>query len=312
MRTIIETLQVGINMNGQFYQQLIQHISDGVYYVDRSKNITFWNQAAERITGYSSEEVMSSQCSDNILRHIDDSGTELCLFGCPVGKTLADGNIRSMDVYLHHKQGHRVPVSVRVSPIADDSGKIIGAVEVFCDRSRNSDLLQQLSDLKKEVFLDKIAQVGNRKFAEANLQKRLEEMESYGVPFGVLFLDIDYFKKFNDTYGHNTGDRVLAMVAKTMSNVLRNMDMVARWGGEEFVVIIPNVNVEVLHKIAERIRVFIEKSWLNVNNENLKVTVSIGGAMAREKEEIELLIERADNQMYESKKRGRNCVSIED
>ena len=299
-------------MNETFYQQLMEHISDGIYYVDRRKNITFWNQAAERITGYSSEEVMGSKCSDNILRHIDDLGTELCLFGCSLGKTLADGNIRSMEAYLHHKQGHRVPVSVRVSPISDEEGKIVGAVEIFCDRSKNFDLLQQLSDLKKEVFLDKITQVGNRKFAEANLKKRLEEMETYRVPFGVLFLDIDYFKKFYDTYGHNTGDRVLAMVAKTMSNVLRNMDVVARWGGEEFVVIIPNVNGEVLHKIAERIRIFIEKSWLTVNNENLKVTVSIGGAMAKEKEGMESLIERADAQMYQSKQKGRNCVSIEE
>lgn len=299
-------------MNEAFYQQLIQQISDGIYYVDRRKNITFWNQAAERITGYSSEEVMGSKCSDNILRHIDDRGTELCLFGCPLGKTLVDGNIRSMDVYLHHKQGHRVSVSVRVSPIADDNGKTIGAVEIFCDRSTNSHLLQELSDLKKEVFLDKITQVGNRKFAEANLKKRLEDMETYGVQFGLLFLDIDFFKKFNDTYGHNTGDRVLTMVAKTMSNVLRNMDVVARWGGEEFVVIIPNVNGEVLHKIAERIRIFIERSWLTVNGENLKITVSIGGAMAREKEGMESLIERADNQMYESKNKGRNCVSIDE
>lgn len=297
-------------MNEKFYQNLIENISDGVYYVDRKKKITFWNKAAERITGYSREEVMGNRCSNNILRHIDESGKELCLSGCPLSKTVRDGEIRTMEIYLHHKDGHRVPVSVRAAPISDEDGKMIGVVETFTDNSKKLDIIQELSDLRKEVFVDALTGIGNRKFAEITLDNKIQNLQSFGVRFGLLFVDVDHFKKFNDVYGHNTGDRVLIMVAKTMANILRNLDVVARWGGEEFVVILTNINNEVLGKIAERIRVFIEKSFLVVDEKKINVTVSIGGALAEKNDSIDALIQRADFKMYESKKLGRNRVTL--
>ncbi|MCB1189774.1 MAG: sensor domain-containing diguanylate cyclase [Leptospiraceae bacterium] len=297
-------------MNEEFYQKLIEHISDGIYYVDLSKKITFWNKAAERITGYTKQEVMDARCSDNMLRHIDEMGRELCISGCPLSKTIKDGQIRTMDVYLHHKDGHRVPVTVRAAPIPDKDGKTVGVVETFSDNSRRIDIIQELSKLRKEAFADPLTGIGNRRFAEITIKNKIQELQSFYLPFGILFVDIDHFKQCNDTYGHNTGDRVLIMVAKTMSNVLRHLDFVARWGGEEFVVILTNINKDVLGRVAERIRVFIERSWLMVENQKLTVTVSIGGTMAIEKDSIDSLIERADSQMYSSKNSGRNRVSL--
>lgn len=297
-------------MNAQFYRELIETIPDGVYFVDLQKRITFWNRGAERITGYAKEEVLGRTCSDNILRHIDDCGHELCISGCPLSQTLFDRHHREVDVYLHHKNGHRVPVSVRVSPMLDDQGMVIGAVEVFSDNSRQINAIHELESLRKEIFIDPLTQVGNRKFAYLRLEQRFQEVKSYGIPFGVLFLDIDHFKKFNDSYGHQVGDQVLIMVAKTLSNCVRGMDVVIRWGGEEFVVIVTNIDRERLEKIAERIRVFIEKSWLTVHGENLKVTVSIGGTLVQPSDSIDSLIDRADAQMYYSKQNGRNQVTL--
>jgi diguanylate cyclase (GGDEF)-like protein len=119
-------------------------------------------------------------------------------------------------------------------------------------------------------------------------------------------MDIDHFKKFNDTYGHNIGDQVLKMVAKTITSAVRLIDVVCRWGGEEFIVILPNMDKQTLAKIAERIRVFIEKSWITFEKENLKVTVSIGGAIATNEDTIESIIHSSDAQMYQSKNSGRN------
>lgn len=298
-------------MNDKFYQELIEHIPDGVYFVDRDKRITFWNKGAEKITGYTKEEVVGFCCADNILKHIDDCGHELCLVGCPLSQTLLHKNNLEVDVYLHHKDGHRVPVSVRVSPILNEEGEVVGAVEVFSDNSKKINQIKELENLRKEVFLDGLTQVGNRKFLAIKLEYRFQEMVLYNIPFGVLFLDIDYFKKINDTYGHLIGDRVLFMVAKTLSNLIRGMDVIARWGGEEFVVIVTNVDREKLAKVAERIRIFIEKSWLTVNEENLNVTVSIGGTLARKDDTIQSLIKRADQLMYQSKESGRNRVTLD-
>jgi diguanylate cyclase (GGDEF)-like protein/PAS domain S-box-containing protein len=297
-------------MNEQFYRELIDNLYDGVYTTDCTKNITYWNKAAERITGYTKDEVIGSKCSDNILRHIDEKGTELCFFGCPLAATITDGKIREADVFLHHKDGHRVPISVRVIPLRDNAGKIIGGAEVFSENYRKTKTLKELEFLKNEVFLDPVTKIGNRKLAQRELQQRFQDMQSHKIPFGLLFVDIDNFKKFNDNYGHEIGDRVLRMVAQTMSHTLRGRDLVTRWGGEEFLVILSNISLPSLKAIAERIRVLIEKSWLRVNERNLQVTVSIGGTLVKEQDSIESLVKRADQQMYISKKSGKNRVTF--
>lgn len=298
-------------MKEQFYEELLENLFDGVYFVDTLKKITFWNKSAEMISGYSKEEVMGSSCSDNILRHINEKGVELCVKGCPLHRTLSDGMIREVDVYLHHKEGHRLPVSIRVSPIKDANNAIVGAVEMFSDNSDRIEIIKSMEDLKKEIFIDGLTQVGNRKFGEMNIITRLNELKTHNIPFGVLFLDIDHFKTFNDIYGHQIGDTVLKMVSATIQNTLRAMDIVCRWGGEEFIVIAPNVDVPTLNMVAERLRIFIEKSWITVDKENLMVTVSIGGTMVTNEDTMDSLIHRADKLMYHSKKSGRNLSTIQ-
>ena len=294
----------------KFYEELLENLFDGVYYVDREKKITFWNKSAEKISGYTKGEVMGSSCGDDLLKHIDNKGTELCVKGCPVGRTLNDGMIREADVYLHHKNGHRVPVSIRVSPIRDEKDDIVGAVELFVDNSHRKAILRAMKVLKEEVFVDALTGVGNRRFGEMNLTNRISELKTHSIPFGLLFLDIDDFKKFNDTYGHSVGDKVLKMVGETILNTLRAMDIICRWGGEEFIVILPNVDISTLKRVAERIRVLVAESWISAEKEKLRVTVSIGGTMATDDDDVESLVHRADKLMYQSKDSGRDNVMV--
>jgi diguanylate cyclase (GGDEF)-like protein/PAS domain S-box-containing protein len=298
-------------MSDQFYERLLDNLFDGVYYVDNNKLITFWNKGAERITGYSKAEVMGCCCANNILRHIDSKGRELCLDGCPLSATLSDGKIRETDVFLHHKLGHRVPVITRITPVRDDNGEVVGAIEIFTDISSSTQIIKELEDLKKEAYLDALTGIGNRKYGEISLSTRLYEWGTHDVPFGVLFLDIDHFKQFNDNYGHKTGDGVLAMVGKSISNAMRKMDVAIRWGGEEFILLLPNINKKVLGIIAERVRLFIEHSFIMVENEKLCVTASIGATMAVTNDTGDTIIKRADALMYKSKASGRNVVKID-
>jgi diguanylate cyclase (GGDEF)-like protein len=231
--------------------------------------------------------------------------------GCPLGETLLDREVRDSDVYLHHRDGHRVPVSVRVTPIMDEKNKeVVGAVEIFHDTSKRDDIIKELEQLREEVLLDELTNIGNRRLADIKLQSHMEEFYKSSVPLGVIFFDIDHFKQFNDKYGHKIGDQVLIMVSKTIANLLRPMDTVARWGGEEFIVILPNINFEILTKVAERIRFFVEKSWLTVDDEIVKVTISIGGTLAKTGDSVETIADRVDSLMYESKNTGRNKVTV--
>ena len=113
-----------------YCEDLLNDLYEGVYFVDKDRGITFWNQGAERITGFSAHEMLGKCCHDNLLSHVDEQGKQLCHEGCPLHETLHDGAPRKAQVYLHHKSGHRVRVDIKIRPLFIE-GEIIGATEVF-------------------------------------------------------------------------------------------------------------------------------------------------------------------------------------
>jgi len=292
------------------YKELIENISDGLYLVDHDRRIIYWNRVAETITGYRSDEVLGRRCRDNILIHVDMNGNSLCKGSCPIDGTLQDGRSRDAHVYLHHKDGHRVPVWIRAAPLHDTAGNIIGGAELFTDLSAGNAITERIQELERLSFLDTLTQLANRRFVEMELESRISELNRYGVSFGVLFVDIDHFKKVNDAYGHDVGDRVLSAVARTFINTARPSDLMGRWGGEEFIGILRRVDSDGLQKAAERIRNLVEKSHIRENGQMLKVTVSIGGTLSRSTDTAQSVVKRADDLLYRSKSNGRNCCTI--
>ncbi|MBZ5537971.1 MAG: GGDEF domain-containing protein [Acidobacteriia bacterium] len=294
----------------RFFKDLLDNLYDGVYFVDCEKKITYWNRGAERITGYMKAEVVGRSCAENMLRHVDDFGNLLCLAGCPLGKTIQDGEMREAAIYLHHKMGHRVPVQVRVTPLHDADGKVVGAIEVFSENSFRVAANQRIVELEKVAFLDPLTGVGNRRYTEMILEGRLNELQRYGWPFAVLFFDIDNFKQVNDTYGHDMGDQVLKVISRTLLTNLRSFDFIGRWGGEEFFGIVVNVKEDQLFGIANKFRFLVEHSSIPVGKKMLRVTVSIGATLARREDTVVTLVKRADELLYKSKTGGRNRISI--
>jgi diguanylate cyclase (GGDEF)-like protein/PAS domain S-box-containing protein len=289
--------------------QLISSLFEGVYIVNTKRKILFWNSGCESITGYKSEEVVNSFCYDNILQHVDAEGNQLCFGGCPLHYTLDTGEKAERDVFLRHKKGHRVPITVRSLPLYDENNKIVGAIEVFNDNRFRKQLYDQNRELQKLVSHDELTQVYNRRYLKFQMDSLIREYLEFKVSFGVLFLDIDDFKKVNDTYGHNVGDDVLRMVSRTLKSNIRPNDIVGRWGGEEFLILLRNVNQLTLVKVAEKIRVLVEHSKMDSNTDFSHVTVSIGATLYHDGETSEEFIDRADKLMYLAKQRGKNiCI----
>lgn len=292
------------------YESIFENLYDGVYFVDRELRITYWNQAAERITGFLSKEVIGSRCMDNVLIHIDGRGRSLCNGLCPLAAAMKDGEGRQMEMYLHHKSGHRVPVSVRVAPLRDGNGNVIGGVELFSDISSQKAMEEKIRELEKLALIDSLTGLSNRKHVEGELASRFQEKIRYGLDFGLLFMDIDNFKKINDTYGHAGGDAALKTISATFRASVRSYDLVGRWGGEEFIGIIRNVDYKLLKKVSERYRVLVEKSRVEYPGSPFSVTISIGATLASNDDTPETIFTRADELLYESKKSGRNRVTI--
>ncbi len=292
-----------------FYKTLLDNLHDGVYFVDRNRTITYWNKGAERITGYKATEVVGKSCSDNILVHVDKDGHSLCTTICPLKNVMNDGRERNEELFLHHKDGHRVPITIRVIPIYDDQGEMIGGVETFTDNTPAAVALERLAELERLAYVDAVTGLANRRYAEITLNARIEELQRYGWHFGVLFIDIDRFKDINDKYGHDLGDEVLKIVARTLQNSVRSFDVVCRWGGEEYVVVIANVEGDELIATANRCRLLVEQSDIPAI-QGLRVTISIGAAVASSEDTVDSIIRRSDMLMYRSKEAGRNRVTV--
>jgi diguanylate cyclase (GGDEF)-like protein len=200
---------------------------------------------------------------------------------------------------------------MRIAPINDLNNQIVVAVEIFNEKSPKFTLRQKVEELKKLALVDTLTELGNRTYVEMNIKGRMEELDRYERSFGVLFIDIDHFKNINDKYGHDIGDKVLKMVSATLSNTLRPFDIIGRWGGEEFVAVIVNVNEEQLYAVSNRLRMLVEQSSISVNSDIVRVTVSIGGTLAQKDDNLNRMIKRADRLMYKSKVSGRNCISVD-
>ncbi len=281
-------------MDESFYKALLDNVADGVYFVDMNRRITFWNKAAERITGYTAREVLGKSCADNILRHVDESGRELCLEGCPLVAVAQDGRMREAHVYMHHKLDYRAPVDIRATAMRNADGEIVGIVEIFHIPSERLNILEEIQKLRKETLTDPLTGVGNRRYAEMRLQECEKDAREYGVPYSILFVEIDHFKRVNDTWGHGVGDKVLRMVAQVLNQSVRSLDTPCRWGGEEFMVLSRNISAEGLKALGERLRVLIEKIWLDHQGQRIAVTASLGGALSRQGETAEDVVNRAD------------------
>jgi len=293
-----------------FYKELLDHMSDGVHFVDRDRRVLYWNEGASRLTGYKPEELVGRCCQDNTLCHVDAEGHNLCQDGCPLTASVADGGSHEAQVFLRHKQGRRVPVFVRVQPIREADGSIIGAVEIFSDDSVRHAAQRKTAEMERLAFLDQVTQLPNRRYVEMSLQTVLSEYQVHKDPFGVLVIDLDRFKAINDRFGHATGDRALREAAKTLLAALRNTDIVGRWGGDELIAVVRHVNSEILKSLAERCCILVAKtSFPNGDGSPVSMSVSVGGTLALPDDTAEGLIKRADELMYQSKTSGRGRAS---
>lgn len=289
---------------------ILDQLFDGVYLLDLDGKVLFWNRGAERLTGFTRQEVVGRRCGDGLLMHVSPAGDRLCGEPCPMRACMADGQPRVAEAFLHHKDGHRIPVQIHGAPLRDAEGRIVGAVEVFADDSRSLALRERSAELERLALWDDMLSLPNRRYLCQHLESRMAEFQRTGLSFGILILDIDLFKNINDTLGHLAGDAALKTVARTLEAARRSYDVVGRWGGEEFLAVLPSVEPQILHEIAERFRLSAEFSTIRHEDKTISLTLSIGGSCAREGDTLDTLFQRADKFLYESKQAGRNRSTV--
>ncbi len=190
----------------------------------------------------------------------------------------------------------------------DDSGKpemLVGIVFDVTEQKRIETLLQQQNEKLIELSsIDTLTGIFNRRILFERLDYELKRVERTKKPLSVIIMDIDHFKQVNDDYGHLVGDQVLTQVARLLQQSVRKTDIVGRYGGEEFLIILPDCSAAEGSKVAEKIRTAVQDA---VFDSDLKVTIS-GGVAEYKDQSIEKLVDDADNYLYEAKQKGRNKI----
>lgn len=174
-------------------------------------------------------------------------------------------------------------------------------------------LKNEMEMVRQEAYTDSLTGIPNRKKFDLEVVRLVAEARDEGTPVSLIFLDIDHFKSFNDTYGHQIGDQVLRLVARAFRDGLKGQDFFCRYGGEEFVIILPKTPLSGAGRIADILRESIRNKDIKnkATSETLtRVTISSGVAELKAKESIDKWVSRADAALYKAKKQGRNCVVI--
>jgi len=296
------------------FRHVLNAISDGVYVTSAEREIVFWSQGAERITGYSAEEVAGKHCYDDLLVHTDASGRDLCIDGCPLQDCIEHGIEHSIsELFLKRKDGERLPVYVKTA-VFEEGGHKYG-VEVFgkLESVAGKDLAAYVQELTDSSVADPLTGLFNRRYFDATLEQHFALFGRMGRRYGLLYLDIDRFKAINDSLGHSVGDEALVFVSDIITSSARKMDISARYGGDEFVVICAVAADQELESYAQRLVGLVRKSRFGpVAGSDLRLTVSVGGSLVSESDADERsALGRADHAMYRAKEAGRDGVAIE-
>lgn len=294
-----------------FYRTVLNYLTEGVFFVDAQRMITFWNNGAEKITGYNESEVLRKPCYWNILKHQDSEGMDLCDANCPVSQTLVDGLLREEEMFFRHKLGYRLPVLTRIFPIRSPVQQIVGAVQIFSDMSPGSEHTKKMKALATLAYFDLVTGLANRRYIESRLGILLTEYKKTLSPFGMLLINIVGFKMLNDKYGPEIGDQVLRSVARNIAAETGPDDIVARWDGTRFVIIVPNTKKSIMILQAEKIKGIANRTANMNGSDDLPLSVSIAGTINRPEDTPADLHRRLVNNLQESEARAGAFVMDE-
>ena len=275
-------------------QRLQNIISQSVLYTtsDIDAKITSVSKAFEELTGYKEEELIGK--SHNIFRDPETPKEFYENMWSILGRNEKfEGELKN---YTKHNEVFWIKIVI--DPMFDDNNKKIGYAS-YRENITNTKKLEYISTH------DTLTNIYNRGFFNRKLESKIKSSKRYGTNFSLILLDIDHFKKVNDTYGHNAGDTVLIKIAQTIKDNLRDDDLVARWGGEEFVILLPHTELNGALLLAEKLRIIIENSSILPQQ---KITSSFGVGIYTNKESQTSFFEKIDNALYLAKANGRNCV----
>lgn len=244
-----------------------------------------------------------------VLERLDQAGADTARYGerlhaysGQLARSAGTDDLRTIvDNILAETQGMRQRSERLMDELKQSSAEIV-------------ELKRNIENVRREAHMDSLTGVANRRSFDLRLRDAVRQADEEGEPLSLLMVDIDHFKRFNDHYGHQVGDRVLQLVARVLTSSVKGRDTVARYGGEEFALILPQTALPGAGKVAEQIRSGVESRQIiekGTGEAFGSITLSVGVTCYRSGEALESLVQRADAALYVAKREGRNRVVAE-
>jgi diguanylate cyclase (GGDEF)-like protein/PAS domain S-box-containing protein len=296
--------------NAEIFRTVLESLHTGVCMVDRDRRVSFWNDGAERITGYLRQDVLGRFCGEILLIRFPETKAGLGERSCLLDAAMRDGQACEEHAYLHHKTGCPVPVNVRAVPIRDAGCHVIGAAASFLKRPWMSALRRPESDLVVGHGLDGVTHIPDYPFTESYLLERLKFASEHGIPFGLMCIQLDHLDALTETHGRDAAEAALNVVAHTLRNGLDPLDFVGRWSDDQFLAIVAIWNEGDLLLAAERLKQLAQFSEIVWWGDRLPVTVSVGGTLLTPGEPIISLLGRTGSALEQAVAQGGNLAVV--
>jgi diguanylate cyclase (GGDEF)-like protein/PAS domain S-box-containing protein len=283
----------------QLLAAIVESSDDAIVAKRLDGTVLTWNRGAEELYGYSAAEMVNQNIAAVIPA---DRANELAEILARVG---AGERIQHYETVRLHKDGSILDVSVTISPIVDAAGEVVGVSTIARDITRQK-RMQEL--LAHRALHDALTNLPNRVLLRDRIEGALARAERHGTGIAVFFLDLDRFKVLNDTHGHAAGDEILQVIADRLREAVRADDTVARFGGDEFVIVCHDVpNEERATTIAHRVAAAIAVP-VSLHAQDLVLRASIGVVLGRPGAVPDTLVQDADTAMYQAKQNTRSAA----
>ena len=291
-----------------FRQTLLNTMTDGAVFLDRNLRITAWNPRLEKMTGLAAKNLLNKKYDRMMLGFKDPaSGKPIPEHGDPIAQLLKAVDTVKGDYRIAGSNGQELSIQLTGSPVIDGEGQFIGCILLIHDDSTELDLKRQLQDLHAFSILDPLTQVANRAAFERAMEMAFHSQQHSGEKFSLIVADIDFFKQINDNYNHHVGDQALVAFSQILKNFVDGQDVLARFGGEEFVILCHNSDLETAAQRAEEIRKKLIQTPMSMLDGKC-ITASFGVSELVPGDSPTDLFVRADTALIQAKEAGRNRV----
>ncbi|MCH7752070.1 MAG: diguanylate cyclase [Planctomycetes bacterium] len=290
-----------------FEQKLLDSMYDGVVFVDAQAKIRMWSKGAERMTGVSGGAATGRVFAPSLLDMCNAGSRRISDDACPVAKCIRTNAQLRQRLFLLGRQGEHVAVDLHAIPVQGLDGTVQGATIVLHDAQPEASLEEKCEALHAEVAKDPMTKIANRAEFDRMQALFIEAHQQAGMPCSLIMIDIDHFKRINDTFGHQAGDEAIITLVSLLTSKCRTGDLVARYGGEEFAVLCAGCTNASAARRAEQIRKQLSKTPHKCLG-NKRITASFGVTELQAGDTSETMLRRSDRALLMAKQQGRNQV----